>query len=139
MTLTAWNAPGGPGDDYRTRYIIVADCNGTITPQQTCRVMGDSATTIVSTVQADPFSDDRFQRVMRVKLSSPKVVQPKASFCAEQPVDINDLASVWGVHLRKVATSNGTAVPGFQLRIIQAVTGNQVKRATLVYKPTIAS
>ncbi len=145
MALTKWN-DGPAGADFNTRVLVVKDCDGLITPKQSYRVMGDQVK-VDSSVQLDPFSDDRFQRILRVHLSAPPVHQRTGlNGCIRYDVYEDDLASVWGVNLFNIAPAPATpggapalAAPTVQFRFIQSIVGNQTLRATVRYKPVSAS
>jgi len=146
--LTQWNSPNGPGSSYRTSDIVVASCLGDpnhpyARPPESYSITTES-TTVEATAQVDVVSDDRFQRIGRVHLSHPSCMMP-------QPVEYgygcgvgsrvfeNDLASVWTILLLSANPEGGITVPDLQIRIIQAIRGVQIKRATVRYKAPFAS
>ncbi len=136
MALTRWDSLIG-GSSVATQVVLISD-----PPKQSYRVIGAGSggggVVITATVQLDPTSDDRFQRIMRVHLTGDLCVQqiaPEWGGCLTQEVYSNDLCSVWDVHLISAVSSGGLALPQVQLRFIQAMAGTQVKRATVVWKP----
>ncbi len=136
MALTPWDSLLG-GSSVATQVILVGE-----DPKQSYRVVGAGSggggVIIQATVQTDPTSDDRFQRVMRVHLTGEFCTQQATTeygTCIKQEVYSNDLCSVWNATLISAVSSGGLALPEVQLRFIQAVAGKQVKRATVLWKP----
>lgn len=146
--LTKWNDPSGPGAGYRTSDIVIASCLGD--PSNPYARAPESYTTnteqtiVEATAQVDVTSDDRFQRIGRVHLSHPGCTMPQP---AEYGINCgpgklvfqDDLASVWAITLLTAIGVGGIAVPDLQIRIIQAIRGVQIKRATVRYKAPFAS
>lgn len=149
MALTKWNDPSGPGADYRTSDIVIANCLGNplfpyARPPESYTINTES-TVVEATAQTDVTSDGRFQRMGRIHLSHPACMMPQPAEYGQncgpgKLVFEDDLASAWAITLLTAMPESGTlVVPDLQIRIIQSIRGVQIKRATVKYKAPFSS